>query len=452
MTSVVNGIGSRRVFCEGVLKDAVVLYADGKITKIIERDQLSDDVIYQDMGDLVIMPGLVDTHVHINEPGRTEWEGFNSATQAAAAGGITTVVDMPLNCIPVTTSLDAFDEKKKSLDGQLWVDVGFHGGVIPGNHHELEAMVKAGIKTFKAFMIDSGIDEFPASTVETLNQAMPILAQQGATLLAHAEVDLSENEVSPDSKEGLASYQVFLDSRPDQWEVQAIKTLIELSHKHNCPVHVVHLSSHLALDAIQKARQQGVKITTETCPHYLTLESETIPDGDGRFKCCPPIRDIKNQEKLWKGLDDGHIDFIVSDHSPCTPALKKLEEHNLWQAWGGISSLQFGLSLIWTAIKKRDYSMADLAGWMCERPAYLVGLGCKKGQIHVGFDADFVVWNPEQEKTINAKDILHKNKLTAYEKHRVFGVVHKTILRGQTIYDAQDEQHFTGSPLGEALL
>ncbi|MCF6226178.1 MAG: allantoinase AllB [Xanthomonadales bacterium] len=451
-----KAISSSRVFVAGELIEAAVLFDAGIIHAIVDKSQIPEDCEHQDMGDLVIMPGLIDTHVHINEPGRTDWEGFNTATQAAAAGGITTVIDMPLNCIPATTSVAALEEKLECLENQLWVDTGFHGGVIPGNAGELEAMMAMGIRTFKAFMIDSGVPEFPASDSETLDMAMPILAKGNATLLVHAELE-SDLEAGIKTDDGTdpttdhSSYQAFLHSRPDHWETDAIAEIIRLSEKHNCSVHIVHLSSSRALRMIEQARARQVKITSETCPHYLTLNAADIPDGDGRFKCCPPIRDMQNQNQLWKGLEDGIIDFIVSDHSPCTPALKRLEDHNLWAAWGGISSLQFGLSLIWTAIQKRGYQLPQLVSWMCEKPAQLVNLQNIKGKIQVGFKADFVIWNPDEFQIIKASNILHKHKLTAYAEHRVAGVVEQTILNGKVIFDRNAKNNFKHQATGSAL-
>ncbi len=442
-----RAISSKNVFFKGQLIEAAVIFDKGIIIDVVEKNTLPSDCTCQDYAELIIMPGLVDTHVHINEPGRTDWEGFNTATQAAAAGGITTVIDMPLNCIPVTTTIDAVEAKKSCLKDQIWVDIGFHGGVIPGNENQLEPMMAAGINSFKAFMIDSGVEEFPASDTNTLDKAMPILASGDATLLVHAELDTCNEEFKVQDKK---SYQEFLASRPDSWEVNAIEEIIRLSEKHSCKVHIVHLSSAKALDLIKSARNKGIKITAETCPHYLTLSSDTIPDGDGRYKCCPPIRNNDNQESLWQALSDGTIDFIVSDHSPCTPALKKLEEQNLWEAWGGISSLQFGLSLIWNQLKLNNLSISHLVKWMCERPAFLVGLESSKGKIQAGYQADFVIWDPEAKHTIDKNDILYKNKISAYEQHTVFGVVEQTILNGEIVYN-KNTINFTKSPKGKYL-
>ncbi len=443
-----KAISSRHVFTQGKLQEATIVYNNGVITDIVSAKDIPKNCPHCDYGDLVIMPGLVDTHVHINEPGRTDWEGFNTATKAAAAGGVTTVIDMPLNCIPVTTTLDAVNVKKNCLKNQMWVDIGFHGGVIPHNEHELKGMMKAGINTFKAFMIDSGVDEFPASDTNTLDKAMPILAKGGATLLVHAELDNSCQQPLIHDK---ASYDEFLNSRPHKWELDAIALIIRLAQKHDCKVHIVHLSSAKALNLIKVAQDKGIKISAETCPHYLILNSESIPNGDGRFKCCPPIRNHRNQMALWQGLEKGIIDFIVSDHSPCTPALKRLEEQNLWDAWGGISSLQFGLSLIWNYLKINNYSIEYLVKWMCENPAKLVGLENQKGQIKKGFQADFVIWDPNKKHTIDKKEILFKNKMSAYEQHKVFGVIEQTILAGVVIYDKNKENNFTHKPNGRYL-
>jgi allantoinase len=444
-----KAITSKQVFINGELIETAIVYENGIIVDICAKESLPVDCPCEDVGDLVIMPGLIDTHVHINEPGRTDWEGFNTATQAAAAGGITTVIDMPLNCIPVTTTLDSVKVKQQCLTNQMWVDIGFHGGIIPGNENEIANMVKAGISTFKAFMIDSGVDEFPASDRKTLEIAMPILAQHDATLLVHAELDSCGQEFAIKDK---SSYQEFLQSRPDQWEVDAIQQVIDLSKEYQCKVHIVHLSSAKALALIEKAQKDDIRITAETCPHYLTLSANSIPDGDARFKCCPPIRNDDNQNQLWQGLQAGIIDFIVSDHSPCTPALKRLDDSNLWEAWGGISSLQFGLSLIWTAIQKRGFGIQHLVKWMCERPAYLVRLDHFKGKIEKGYQADFVIWDPNKSQIIDKNKILYKNKMSAYEQHTVLGVVEQTILRGETIFNKNNNNNFDKTPTGKALL
>jgi allantoinase len=386
-----------------------------------------------DHGDLIVMAGIVDTHVHVNEPGRTDWEGFDTATKAAAAGGITSVIDMPLNCIPVTTSLAALEKKKAAVKEKLWIDCGFHGGIVPGNHAELIPMIKAGVRSFKAFLVHSGIDEFPEVTAHDLDLAMPILAANRIPLLLHAELMTPATRV-PEQQDA-SSYKEFLATRPDSWETNAVRLAIDLSKKHSCRVHIVHLSSAEAVGLIRAARKSGIKISAETCPHYLTIAAESIPDGNPLFKCAPPIRNLANQQRLWSALHSGDIDFIVSDHSPCTPELKCLAKRDIRGAWGGISSLQFGLSLIWTRGQEQQISPLELSHWMCSKPAELVGLQHRKGLIAPGFDADLAVWDPDAETSINAQTTLHRHKHTPYENRRVRGRNIVTYLRGQKVFD-----------------
>jgi len=438
---------STRVFANGKIAPATILMENGKIAAVTSTTKIPQDAQVENVGDLLVIPGLVDSHVHINEPGRTEWEGFATATQAAAAGGITTVVDMPLNCLPVTTTISALETKLAELSGKLWVDAAFHGGVVPEHLDQLEPMMKAGIKTFKAFMIDSGIPEFSWSNEATLEKAMSILAKGGGTLLVHAEVDLPTAPSSGDGSD--QSFATFLASRPAKMEDDAIAMIIRLSEKTGCRTHIVHLSSASAVSMLVQARARGVRVTAETCPHYLTMSSENIPNGDGRYKCMPPIREHDNRMKLWQALQSRQIEMVVSDHSPCTPALKKLDVHNLRDAWGGISSLQFGLSLIWSEIRRRGMSMADLVRWMCEAPAELVGLEGRKGRIQKGYDADLVVFDPDATTTIAKDKIYHRHKETPYEGWQVHGKVKQTWLRGMKIYN---DGTFQGIPRGEKLL
>jgi allantoinase len=339
---------SRRVIIDAGEQSATVVIADGRINSVIDYAAVPDCPV-EDLGDKVLMPGLVDTHVHINEPGRTEWEGFNTATQAAAAGGITTVVDMPLNCTPVTTTADALRQKLDALGDQLWVDCGFWGGVVPDNLDDLEELLRAGVLGVKSFTIHSGIDDFPKVDESHIRRALPILAAHQVPYLIHAELDRAN---TPPADIG-SSYQSFLASRPPSWETDAIDLLIDLADEarlagHNARVHIVHLSCADAIPAIARAQGRGLAITAETCPHYLTLFAEACPDGKTLYKCCPPIREDANRTALWQGLAQGTIEFVVSDHSPCTPQLKHLDSGDLDKAWGGISSLQFGLPLIWS--------------------------------------------------------------------------------------------------------
>ena len=376
------------------------------------------------------MAGLVDTHVHINEPGRTEWEGFDTATRAAAAGGITTVVDMPLNCIPVTTTAAALAIKRAEAAPRLWVDCGFWGGVIPGNANEIEPMVAAGVCGFKAFLCHSGIDDFPNATEADLRIAMPILARAGVPLLVHAELDLG----APEDDRTPQSYLRYLASRPRQWEDAAIALMIELIRDTGCAVHIVHLSSATALPMLASARAEGLPITVETCPHYLCLTAEEVPDRDTAYKCAPPIREAGNREQLWEGLADGIIDFVISDHSPCTPHLKLPERGDFMEAWGGIASLQLGLSTIWTEARKRGFSIADVHGWMSRAPADFLGLH-RKGRLEPGADADLVAWDPDAVHEITAESLHHRHKVTPYIGRRVRGRVQTTWVRGQVVWN-----------------
>lgn len=439
------GIVSRRVLTPDGLKEAVVVIDEGKIVDLKPVAEAPSDLFIEDAGENVVMAGLVDSHVHVNEPGRTEWEGFQTATKAAAAGGITTICDMPLNSNPVTVSVQALAEKLASAKDKLSVDCAFWGGVVPGNSDALAPMIEHGVRGFKCFLIHSGIDDFPNVTKEDLQAAMPILAKAGIPLLVHAELDCGHVGKPTDSAQ---SYQSFLESRPRIWENEAIKLMVELCRKYSCHVHIVHLSSAEAIPLIKQAKRDGLPITAETCPHYLTFAAEEIPDGDPRFKCAPPIREKANRESLWQAVADGTIDFIVSDHSPCTKELKFLEEGDLQKAWGGISSLQFGLSIIWTEGKRRGLTISDISRLMSEKPAQFLRLE-QKGKLAIGKDADLVVWNPEQSTTINQSIIEHRNKVTPYDGKELFGVVQQTYVRGEKVFD---RGQFVAKPIGQQLL
>ncbi len=438
---------SRRVITPEGLRAATIHVEEGLIIAVLAHEHDSRQYPLEDLGDLVIMPGLVDIHVHLNEPGRSEWEGFETGTRAAAAGGVTTLVDMPLNSSPVTTSLAAWQEKRKAASKKLWVDCGFHAGLVPGNHHELEALIGAGVLGVKTFLVHSGIDDFPNTTEADLRAAMPIIAQHGLPLLVHAEIQLPNN--SP--LEGCVAprrYQNYLASRPHAWELEAIALLIKLCRQYNCRVHVVHLSSAAAIPMLQQARNEGLPLTVETCPHYLFFSAEEIADGDTRFKCAPPIRERDNREQLWAALKNGVIDFIASDHSPCPPEMKRLQEGDFMRAWGGIASLQFTLPVMWTAAQPRGFSLFDLSEWLCRRPAELVGMRGRKGAIAPGHDADLVVWNPEAAFTLDASMIQHRHKVTPYEGRKLLGVIEKTFLRGEKIFEAGN---FSALPCGMML-
>ncbi|WP_159821283.1 allantoinase AllB [Colwellia sp. 20A7] len=403
-----------------------------------------------DYAEYVIMPGLVDSHVHINEPGRTEWEGFNTATQAAAAGGITALVDMPLNCIPVTTTKAAFQEKLDAVEDKLWVDCGFWGGVIPQNIADLDELLNAGVLGVKSFLIDSGIEEFPNVSTTDIRAAMPILAKHDVPYLIHAELDCGGyNDVEITKK-----YNSFLESRPKKWENDAISLMVDMARESkqkgdNCKVHIVHLSSDEALDTIAQAKSEGLRFTAETCPHYLTIASENIPDGKTLFKCCPPIRENQNREHLWQAISDGRLSFIVSDHSPCTPELKHIDTGDIEKAWGGISALQFGISLIWTEAKDRGFSLIDITRLMSTETAKFAGLDSVKGAIKVGNHADFLVFDPNAEFTITNEMIKHRHNITPYAGRKVTGQVQHTFVRGHHVYQ-QDQ--FINTPKGRPLL
>jgi len=436
-----RGIRSTRVIIDGTVGPAAIRFAaDGTIAAIDRGGAGADDLL--DVGSLVVSPGVVDCHVHVNEPGRTDWEGFTTATRAAAAGGVTTLVDMPLNCIPVTTTGAALKAKRAACAGQLAVDVGFWGGVIPGNAGDLPGLARAGALGCKAFLIHSGIDEFPNATETDLRQAMPVLRGLGLPLLAHAELDVGlatgtdgHGDAHADADGDPRAYRAYLASRPRAWEDAAIRLLIALCRETGCAVHIVHMSSASSLPALRAAKDEGLPITVETCPHYLCFDAEAIPDGATHFKCAPPIREHENREALWRALSDGTIDLVISDHSPCTPALKLPERGDFQQAWGGISSLQLGLRAVWTEARRRGHGLPEIAAWMSERPARLAGLAARKGRIARGLDADLVVWDPDQEHVVDATELRFRHKISPYVGRALAGRVHATILRGQIAFD-----------------
>jgi len=445
----VFALKSTRVVLDGKLQPAQILIENEKITQITDLNGKLP-VAAEDVGDKIILPGLVDTHVHINEPGRTHWEGFNTGTQSAAAGGITCVVDMPLNCSPVTTNAKALQIKLDSLDGQLWIDCGFWGGVVPDSLGDLDELIQAGVLGVKSFTIHSGIDDFPKVEQQHLHQAIEILAPYNVPYLIHAELNTEKKAAEPIGDK----YQSFLNSRPKIWEINAIQMMIDLAKQAqkrgvSARIHIVHLSSADALPAIQSSQQQGLKLTAESCPHYLTLFAEEIPDGKTLFKCCPPIREKSNREKLWQGLSDGIISFVVSDHSPCTPQLKHIDSGDIENAWGGISSLQFGLSIIWTEAEKRGFSVPQVVNWMATEPAIFAGLGHRKGKIACGFDADLVIFDSEQSYIIDPHIIKYRHKITPYQGREVKGVIKRTYVRGHAVYS---DNQLLGEPIGKPIL
>lgn len=439
-------LASSRIVLPENVRPAAIVIAGGKIIDILNVSEISPDLPGTDCGDHVIMPGLIDAHVHINDPG-SDWEGFQTATQAAAAGGVTTILDMPLNCIPVTTSVEALKLKLAAAEGKLSVNCGFYGGFIPGNEKEIPGLIDAGVFGVKAFLCRSGLDEFPNVSFQEIESILPSLAEASVPLLVHAEL---ESAAHIDSKKLVSypeNYQAYLQSRPAAWENAAVARLIDLSEKFDARIHIVHLSSSEALTIIREAKERGMKISAETCPHYLYFAAEEIADANTLFKCAPPIRSRRNQEALWEGVRAGLIDTIGSDHSPCPPEMRGLQTGNFAKAWGGIASLQFILPAFWTAAKAKSISLSKLAELTSAVPARILGLE-KKGAIEIGKDADFVIWEPDSVFVVEPAMIKHRHKDTPYCGEMLKGVVKQTYLGGEQIFaDEKSEQNKFGKPL-----
>jgi allantoinase len=415
---------------------AAIHIREGQIVSITDYDQInSGSLLVEAKDNEVVMAGLVDTHVHINSPGRTDWEGFSTATKAAAAGGTTTVVDMPLNSIPPTTTVEGFETKLSVAKDNSFVDVGFWGGVVPGNSSQLAGLKSSGVVGFKCFLVPSGVEEFPHVTEDDLRIAMPELTRLDALLIVHAELPGPIDQSTHDITDPPSQYAGFLHSRPRSAENQAVELMIKLSKQFGTRVHIVHLSSSEALSLLKDARQTGIQITAETCPHYLHLAAEDIPSGATQFKCCPPIRERSNREALWDGLRAGVIDLIVSDHSPCPASMKMQETGDFFAAWGGIASLQLRLPIVWTEAKRRGFTLLNLSNWLSLAPATQVNLQLRKGSIAVGKDADLIIWDPDAEFQVDAATLEHRHKITPYQGESLRGVVNKTFLRGRKIYD-----------------
>ncbi|MFJ6539416.1 allantoinase AllB [Streptomyces sp. NPDC091385] len=426
MSDAELALRSTRVVTPEGVRSATVTVAAGTVTAVLPYDApLPGAIRLEELGDHALLPGLVDTHVHVNDPGRAEWEGFRSATRAAAAGGITTLVDMPLNSLPPTTTTAHLDIKRSAAQGRTHIDVGFWGGALPGNVKDLRPLHEAGVFGFKAFLSPSGVDEFPHLEREQLARSLAEIAGFDGLLIVHAE----DPARLADTPAGTA-YAGFLASRPHAAETEAIAQLIEQAKKFKARVHVLHLSSAAALPLIAAARAEGVRLTVETCPHYLTLTAEEVPDGASEFKCCPPIREAANQDLLWQALTDGTIDCVVTDHSPSTADLKTAD---FATAWGGISGLQLSLPAVWTEARRRGHDLADVVRWMSARTAALAGLD-RKGAIAPGRDADFAVLAPEETFTVDPARLQHRNPVTAYAGRTLHGVVKSTWLRGERVY------------------
>ena len=497
----VTVLASSRAVISGRLTPATIVISleTGKITSVFDfvlpASHFSPDTPYVDHSPHILLPGLVDAHVHLNEPGRTEWEGFHTGTQAAAFGGVTTVVDMPLNAIPPTTTVAGLQEKIKAAQGQCWVDVGFYGGIIPGNSGELKALVREGVRGFKGFLIDSGVEEFPAVSSTDIEKVLAELADEPTTVMFHAEMippitdsvgDDVQMSLPPLHPYGpLNAYSTFLTSRPPSFETYAIEEILSLAHlAPNLPLHIVHLSAMQAIPLLRQARAQGINITAETCPHYLSLAAEQIAQGDTRHKCCPPIRSQLNQDRLWQELceyaDDGVIKTVVSDHSPCTPDLKLLPSHipghvhqppktghtleldsdkgDFFSAWGGISSVGLGLPILWTEMSRRgltarDAAVTDVVTWCCVNTAAQVGLEKQKGQLAVGFDGDVCVFDDRAQWVVEPSTMLFRNKCSPYQGKTMTGQVRETWLRGQKIFvRGEGNNGFVGKACSGQLL
>jgi allantoinase len=439
---------STRVVLPDGVAPASITIENGSIVRI-ERDHAGQSTV--DFGDLVISPGIVDTHVHINEPGRTDWEGFDTATRAAAAGGVTTVVDMPLNSVPATTDVAALEAKRAAARGQCHVDVAFWGGVVPGNAAELEPLVRAGVRGFKCFLVPSGVDEFPHVGEPDLREAMPIIARLGVPLLVHAEDPLRIADCG--SRIPIADYRTYAATRPPEAEVEAIRMMVRLSRELGAWVHIVHVASGEAADEIARAKADGIAITAETCPHYLTFAAEDVPDGATEYKCAPPIREASQRDALHRALRAGILDLVATDHSPAPPALKC--PGDFARAWGGIASLELSLGATYTSLKARGSTLetaaaetsdsriesstpelCSLARWLGEAPSALAGLSARKGRIAVGCDADLMIWDPDAERSVDPMTLQQRHKLTPYAGRRLRGVVHTTFLRGVPVWEA----------------
>jgi allantoinase len=444
---------SRRIATpDGIRPGAIMVRNDvreGKISGIVHADELPADTEVHDFGESTILPGLVDSHVHINDPGRAEWEGFETATRAAAAGGYTTLVDMPLNCLPPTATVAALAAKRKAAAGRCWVDWLAWGGVVSDNQEEIEALGAAGVPGFKCFLIHPGIDGFTMVTEAELRAALPHVARTGLPLLVHAELPGPVDQATGRLRdEDWRRYSTHLQSRPEEAELAAIRLLLSLCRQYKFRLHIVHLSASSALAELCAARAEGLPVSVETCPHYLHFCAEEIPDGATLFKCAPPIRSRDNREKLWQGLKDGIIDLVATDHSPCPPAMKRLDEGSFKTAWGGISSLSLALPVIWTEASRRGFTWTDLTRWMCEEPARLAGCATRKGRIAEGFDADFVIFEPEAEFVVTEDRLYYRHPVSPYLGERLRGVVKATYLRGQCVFT---DGQFCGGARGREI-
>ena len=440
---------SNRVVTPDGVRPAAILVEGEKIREVVPHDQVPAGIVLKDFGEMAIMPGLVDSHVHINEPGRTEWEGFFTATRAAAAGGYTLLVDMPLNSLPATTTVEALEKKRECAKVTSRIDWALWGGVENGNQAHIEKLAKAGVPGFKCFLIDPGINGFKIISEAELRAALPHVAKTGLTLLVHAELSgpiaaATQRLTGADWRK----HETYLRSRPDEAELDAIALLLKLCREFKFRLHIVHLATGKALGMLQAAKEETLPVTVETCPHYLTFCAEEIPDGATLHKCAPPIRSASNREELWAGLRVGVIDLVATDHSPCPPDMKRLKEGNFRAAWGGIASLSVALPVMWTEASKRGFGLVDIAKWMAEAPVKLAGFGDRKGRITAEMDADFVVFDAEAEFAVREENLHYRHKISPYLGRRLRGVVRETYLRGECVFA---DGEFTGELKGKEL-
>jgi len=438
---------ARRVITSEGLRPAAILVEGERIQAVVSSDQVpADGCTIHDFGEAAILPGLVDSHVHINDPGRVEWEGFETATRAAAAGGYTLLVDMPLNCLPATTTVAALEAKRAAAQGRCRVDWAAWGGVVHDNQRDIEALAAAGVVGFKCFLSNPGIDSFTMVTQHQLRAALPHVARTGLPLLVHAELPGAIDRATDAlANADWSRYSTYLQSRPDEAELAAIRLMLSLCREYSFRLHIVHLSTGQALQELRAARSEGMAVTVETCPHYLHLSAETITDGATLSKCAPPIRSRDNCERLWQGLGDGTIDLVVTDHSPCPPAMKRFSEGSFRTAWGGIASLSIALPLMWTEASRRGFTLLDLARWMAAAPARLAGCDTRKGRIAAGYDADFVVFDPDREFIVTKDRLHYRHPVSPYLGETLRGVVKATYLRGNPVFT---EGEFPGAPGG----